>query len=730
MDSVSNLPMSTSPSGYSPSPSSQSSQRDDVFRSSSLAYEPSSRFQPSWPQGQQSAFEAFDASHAATYRQDIFSTPVQQTIPFEGLSGQTPWAQSPAPDAASATHIYPPLDTLFSPHTGIAPSFDMESGLTPMFGTFNTAVPTNESFGSTSSLPVASRPHGPVRGYSASSLPTMSTRRRASTITSPSTASPVTPVHSYYPYSSPHIYTYPSPHQQLPHTQMQVQQGLGQSENARTGRLFRQPSAPAFGETKRIFHPSPSLAQGEEGVHYHAGAGAAGMGMGMGMEFGMGGAISMGVRMEQKPPRFKPTKEQLVILIKSYEENKNPDGPTREALAKQLGPDIRPKTLQIWFQNRRSKSRAKERDAATVPKLATSIPNVRQLSADERLSLFLSSPLFAGPGEGTRSKQMQAERDAVKRLTRDSSTSLVVLPVTVLSIAKWTRFLTPGTGQTHPDLGAALYFSLPYPTLHLYILHNTLFRIDIVLSPATVQGLQATSNPRVNPESAAVKFQVAEGGVEFSGWEDTTGWGRIGDFTAGQAGRGGQVELTGSEEVLLPEFIKVQQLLSSTAHPMPIPSAHRPTLNHIQTEHSPSPWRFLNSSLPSSTPASELLGPPSADFQPRPSLGVFNGMTHQRQRSFSQPQFRSTTFLAEPAASPLPSPPQDSQSAGLQMVLGTHLRMESISSAKTENEMGAAQLENGISGLEWLTMGGESSRNSWDGEEVEDKASVKQDDRA
>jgi hypothetical protein len=30
----------------------------------------------------------------------------------------------------------------------------------------------------------------------------------------------------------------------------------------------------------------------------------------------------------------------------------NPDGPTREILAKQLGPDIKPKTLQIWFQNR------------------------------------------------------------------------------------------------------------------------------------------------------------------------------------------------------------------------------------------------------------------------------------------------------------------------------------------------------------------------------------------
>lgn len=43
---------------------------------------------------------------------------------------------------------------------------------------------------------------------------------------------------------------------------------------------------------------------------------------------------------------------------------RNPDAIERERLRALLGPDIKPKTIQIWFQNRRSKSRAKERGLA------------------------------------------------------------------------------------------------------------------------------------------------------------------------------------------------------------------------------------------------------------------------------------------------------------------------------------------------------------------------------
>ncbi|ODN76315.1 hypothetical protein L202_06242 [Cryptococcus amylolentus CBS 6039] len=595
----------------------------------------------------------------------------------------------------------------------------MTSGLTPMFGAFSTITPTNEPFSPTS-LPTTSRPR-PVRGYSAGSLPTLGNRRRASTIMSLSSASPVTPAHSYYPYPSPHIFTQPSPHQHL--AQVQIQ---GQPENPRIGRLFRQPSAPAFGgETKRIFHPSPGPAQGGDGLHYYSGtsSGASSISMGMGMGFGIGGA--MGIGMEPKPPRFRPTKEQLDILIKSYEENKNPDGPTREALARQLGPEVRPKTLQIWFQNRRSKSRAKERNAANgaPTKLSTTCPNPRQLSADERIGLSLASPASAGTEGGAGSMQTRAERDALRRLTRDNSTNLTILPITVLSISKWTRFLTPGTGHTHPDLGAAVSFSPTTPTLHLYILHRTLFRLDIPLSPSTVQGLQATSNPGVSLESVAVGFQVVEGGVEFWGWQDGMGWGREGDFTGGQAGNGGKVELTGSKEVLLPAFSRVQQIITPTAYPTPISSTDLLSRHHThsQTDPSPSTWRFPSSASPSTTPTPELAGPPSAELQPRPSRGTLTGMSHQRQRSFSQPQFPTTSFLAELAAPPLPLPQDIVSASGLQTVLGTqHQGMESISSV----ESGDAP-ETDVSGLEWLSTGGETSRSSYEAEDVEGAAFVK-----
>ncbi|ODN79053.1 hypothetical protein L198_07932 [Cryptococcus wingfieldii CBS 7118] len=723
--SIFNLPMTASPVGDSPSQSSQSSQRDDVSQSSSL-YEPLGNYQSSWSHSQPS-FDPFSAAPAPCSH-DFFPTPIQSTFPFESLPGQTPWTQSPAPGGTSATPIYPSFDALSSPPTGIPASFDMTSGLTPMFGAFSTITPTNESF-SPASLPTTSRP-GSVRGYSAGSLPTLGNRRRASTIMSLSSASPVTPAHSYYPYPSPHIFTQPSPHQHLGQVQIQGQGqhvGSQQPENPRIGRLFRQPSAPAFGETKRIFHPSPGPAQGGDGLHYYSGAssGASSISMGMGMGFGIGGA--MGIGMEPKPPRFKPTKEQLDILIKSYEEDKNPDGPTREALARQLGPEVRPKTLQIWFQNRRSKSRAKERNAANVTptKLSTTSPNARQVSADERIGLSLTSPSSAGTEGGAGSMQYQAERDALRRLTRDNSTNLTILPITVLSISKWTRFLTPGTGHTHPDLGAAVSFSLPTPTLHLYILHGSLFRLDIPLSPSTIQGLQATSNPGVSLESVAVRFQMIEGGEEFWGWQDGMGWVRVGDFTGGQAGEGGKVELTGSKEVLLPAFSRVQQIVNPTAYPTPISSADLLSRHHTHppTDPSPSPWRFPNSASPSSTPTPELAGPPSAELQPRKSLGIFTGMSHQRQRSFSQPQFPTTSFLAELAAPPLPLPlSQDSSTSGLQTVLGTqHQGMESTSSVESGDVP-----ETDLSGLEWLSTGGETSRSSYEAEEVEGTDFVKQ----
>lgn len=140
------------------------------------------------------------------------------------------------------------------------------------------------------------------------------------------------------------------------------------------------------------------------------------------------------------------------------------------------------------------------------------------------------------------------------------SASLSILPITVLSIAKWTRFLTPGTGNICPDLAASIRFrsaSTPshpsplLPTLHLYVLHTTIFRIDIPLSASVISNLQATNNPSVITDAVAVRFELGRGQVRFACWidEEGAGWKEVGDFTGGEAGAGGRVELTGPASV-------------------------------------------------------------------------------------------------------------------------------------------------------------------------------------
>lgn len=182
------------------------------------------------------------------------------------------------------------------------------------------------------------------------------------------------------------------------------------------------------------------------------------------------------------------------------------------------------------------------------------------------------------------------------------SANLSILPITVLSIAKWTRFLNPGTGNIRPDLAASIRFpstSTPshpsplLPTLHLYVLHTNIFRIDIPLSPSVVSNFQVANNPSVSTDAVAVRFKLGRDKVRFACWieKEGAGWKEVGDFTGGEAGSGGRVELTGLasvsiasaalvtraysffyQQVLLPAFSKVQQLLANTAYPTPISS--------------------------------------------------------------------------------------------------------------------------------------------------------------
>lgn len=139
-----------------------------------------------------------------------------------------------------------------------------------------TETPTTGSFAS------PTRPAGPLRGYSASYLP----NRQPSSLTS-SSQSPATPYTAFSPYINP----YPSPS------------------------LNRQPSASlASHGPKRVFHPSPasstSPALGVDLTH-----------LPVFPDF-PGARQSLAPSAEPKVPRFRPTKEQLDILITAYEENK------------------------------------------------------------------------------------------------------------------------------------------------------------------------------------------------------------------------------------------------------------------------------------------------------------------------------------------------------------------------------------------------------------------------
>ncbi|KIR31099.1 hypothetical protein I352_06528 [Cryptococcus deuterogattii MMRL2647] len=608
------------------------------------------------------------------------------------------WTQSPAADNS---FISSPLTGSIAFQRGL-------TGLSPMFATFNTTSTPNTCRPITSHSTNSSPPMT-TGGLSASSAIPSPNRRRSSTLVTLSSPSPMTPSFNTYPYPSPHI-SYPS-------TPSYV--------SARN--TFRQPSIPAVSE-KRIFHPSPAGTTSATGVlaqlpfeHVHEGIPHFGSGNvlgGMGLNMGMGNRISLGMfpqmstgfrlgsGQEFKLPRFKPTKEQLKILIKAYEGNKSPDGPTREALAKKLGPNVRPKTLQIWFQNRRSKSRAKERDAANVQKpLQINGPKVRSLTQGRKESDFGPTGSTSGGQSGT--KQGKVNIKGLYDLIHGDDPDLSILPITVLSIAKWTRFLTPGTGNICPDLAASIRFpsssissdpSSLLLTLHLYILDTTIFRIDIPLSTSVISNFQAGNNPSVNTDAVAVRFELGRNKVRFACWvaEEGKEWKETGDFTGGEAGSGGRVELTGPASVLLPAFSEVQRLLPNTDYPTPISSflISRPISIHPRPITS---WRFPanansksrsdsnSTSIPSSSfsPASLDITPPlplssvsaDTDMMFRSHQGQQATIpalaAHQRQRSFSQPIFPTFTLIGDT----LPIDPSLSSTALIGETTGASLNL-------------------------------------------------------
>jgi len=140
--------------------------------------------------------------------------------------------------------------------------------------------------------------------------------------------------------------------------------------------------------------------------------------------------------------------------------------------------------------------------------------------------------------------------------------SLFLVPITVLSISSWTRFLAPGTGYLSPDLGCSIAISAT-SSLSMYITHKAeTFRISIPIHTHTMSNLQATANPAVNTDAVAIGFDLATGSAAFASWSESEEecWRVVGDITGGEAEDGGRCELTGDREVhrLLNRFISLR----------------------------------------------------------------------------------------------------------------------------------------------------------------------------
>jgi hypothetical protein len=126
--------------------------------------------------------------------------------------------------------------------------------------------------------------------------------------------------------------------------------------------------------------------------------------------------------------------------------------------------------------------------------------------------------------------------------------NLIVLPITVLSISPWTRFLTPGAGYYSPDLGLAIRTTHP-AAVRLYVVHKgETFRLSLPISSNCISRVYAADNPSLNADAVAVRLDLVPTAAEYSCWKDGE-WKATVDFTGGAASSGGRCEITGDRDV-------------------------------------------------------------------------------------------------------------------------------------------------------------------------------------
>jgi len=95
---------------------------------------------------------------------------------------------------------------------------------------------------------------------------------------------------------------------------------------------------------------------------------------------------------QRRPKRCKISREQLTILIKSFNDEPLPNFDQRQQLAKVLG--MTPRSVQIWFQNRRQrlkpaprKQTAFEKPCPSQSLVRPSTPSAQGLSSHQQLGV-------------------------------------------------------------------------------------------------------------------------------------------------------------------------------------------------------------------------------------------------------------------------------------------------------------------------------------------------------
>ncbi|KAL0088602.1 Homeodomain-like DNA binding domain-containing transcription factor [Phycomyces blakesleeanus] len=393
---------------------------------------------------------------------------------------------------------------------------------------------------------------------------------------------------------------------------------------------------------------------------------------------------------------------QVATLQESFESNPLPDASSRASLARQLG--VTDRTIQVWFQNRRAKSRKMESissvlgqtnsfnqlrpgmlDTDKVPAPPRYQATFRTLMTPERFeelrqqqqqqqdqdsssqprrrprssskpepkTLFVDEPCQRALSEGISliSSQVPISSPPVDNLF-NTSAQLVSLPVNVLRVGSWTRFADSNSPGTDWDL--ACYGSpIERQLIWQVQAEGHYFRVQIPFG--SIRQLRLSQQVQVETGDIVGQLDVTlePTMLEFSMWRQgvDNDWVRCGDFSEErQASQSAIHTLQGSHDAFKLALLDLVTLSPELASKVTInhPSSLVDRMQATPQPSLPSLDTFRDITLsPSSTPE------PSA-FAPNLTMSIYGagGGIQQAKPVMAQESLFQAPFYyqCEPAA--------------------------------------------------------------------------------